>query len=103
MSLSDRDPVFDKFFDNVINAKDHDTLKTWLKKQSADEIKYFLYTFQGWNHENGKQSLLRIQLENMESQYNARDKWLDRIVGFVSGIGATLVTTYLVIKLGLHS
>ena len=102
MSLGDIDPVFDKFFDNVINAKDHDSLKSWLKGQPPDEIKYFLYTFSGWSGFGGKESLLRIHLENLESKHSNREKWLDRIIGFASGILATLITAYLLKGLGVQ-
>lgn len=100
MSLGDKDPVFSTFFENVINARDHETLKTWLTKQSLDDVKYFLYTFKGWHNEGGKQSLLRLEIENRESKNSSRQRWADRAIGGLGGLALALLVAFLTKYLG---
>lgn len=100
MSLADNDPVFHKFFDNVINAKDHESLKAWLKTQPLDEIKYFLYTYKGWHNDGGKESLLRLEIESRENGNTARQRWFDRAIGGVGGLILALLVAYLTKRLG---
>ncbi|HOO81054.1 MAG TPA: hypothetical protein PK513_00940 [Alphaproteobacteria bacterium] len=85
MSLSDKNPSIDRFFDPVINCTSHNELRTWLKKQNEEDIRTFLDTY-NFDTNQAEKSILRQELERRSSIKNQKDKWIDRIIGFVFGI-----------------
>lgn len=90
MSLADKNPLIDLFFDPVINCESHEALRIWLKKQKTEDIRTFLDTF-NFSNSRSQESILTQELETREASRNRKEKWLDRIIGFITGIASTLL------------
>ncbi len=88
-------PIISKFFDPVINAPDLPTLRAWLREQPADEIEVFLKFFK-FTHLEDRRTILEQELERRAQQVAQRNVWVERVISFILGVVATVVSQSLV-------
>ena len=74
-----------KFFHPIINGKNAEEIKAFLKEQDRDEIEQYLHFFNFQNNRD-KEAMLRQELRRREQKDVRRAKWMDRLYGFITGI-----------------
>ena len=78
------DETMSKFFKHIINCDDYDEIRSWLRKQADHEIRLFHDSF-NFQNSMDRQSLLAQELERRDNLRSSKDKWIDRLLAFVSG------------------